>query len=354
MSDEKQNEIIIYRTDDGKSNISLFARDGSVWLNQTQMAELFATSKQNISLHIINILKDNELQKDAVVKDYLTTAADGKQYNVAFYSLEMILAVGFRVRSPRGTQFRQWAGRNLAEFMRKGFVIDSERLKNPDGRPDYFDELLAQIRDIRASEKRFYQKVRDLFALSSDYDKTDKATQMFFAETQNKLLFAVTHKTAAQIVLERANAALPNFGATSWEGKIVRKGDIFIAKNYLTADEIDSLNRLVTIFLETAELQVKRRRDLTMGFWKGNVESILTLNGFDGLNDTGHIRHEDMKQIVAARYEEFDARRKADAAAAADEEDMAELGEIEAQLVRRHNRGKRTKPNDDNPSGDTE
>ena len=165
---------------------------------------------------------------------------------------------------------------------------------------------------------------------------------MFFADTQNKLLYAVTHKTAAQIVLERANAALPNFGATSWEGTIVRKGDIFIAKNYLTADEIDTLNRLVTIFLETAELLVKRRQDLTMGYWKGNVESILTLNGFDVLNDTGHIRREDMKQIVAARYEEFDARRKAEAAAAADEEDMAELTDIEAQIVRQHNRAKET------------
>ena len=183
MNENPQNKIIIYKTDDGKSNITLLARDGSVWLNQNQLAELFATSKPNISTHISNILKEKELQENSVVKFYLTTASDGKQYSVAFYSLEMILAVGFRVRSPRGTQFRQWAGRNLAEFMRKGFVIDSERLKNPDGRPDYFDELLAQIRDIRASEKRFYQKVRDLFALSSDYDKTDKATQMFFADT---------------------------------------------------------------------------------------------------------------------------------------------------------------------------
>lgn len=338
MSDEPQNEIIIYQTEDGKSNISLFARDGSVWLSQAQMAELFATSKPNISVHISNILKEKELQEKSVVKSYLTTASDGKQYNVAFYSLEMILAVGFRVRSPRGTQFRQWAGRNLAEFMRKGFLIDSDRLKNPDGRPDYFDELLAQIRDIRASEKRFYQKVRDLFALSSDYDKTDKATQMFFAETQNLLLYAVTHMTAAQIVLARANEELPNFGATSWAGKIVRKMDIFIAKNYLTADELDSLNRLVTIFLETAELVVKRRQDLTMGFWKGNVEQILKVNGFDVLEDAVYVSNEEMKRIVAARYERFDARRKAEAAVAADEEDLAELNDIEAELVRRHNR----------------
>ena len=336
MNENPQNEIIIYRTADGKSAISLFARDGSVWLNQSQMAELFATSKPNISIHISNILEEKELQKNSVVKNYLTTASDGKQYNVTFYSLEMILAVGFRVRSPRGTQFRQWAGRHLAEFMRKGFVIDTERLKNPDGRPDYFDELLAQIRDIRASEKRFYQKVRDLFALSSDYDKTDKATQMFFADTQNKLLYAVTHKTAAEIVLARANAEMANFGATSWEGKIVRKGDIFIAKNYLTADELDSLNRLVTIFLETAELVVKRRQDLTMSFWKNNVEQILTMNGFEVLNNTGHISNKEMEQIVEARYAVFDSRRKAEAAVEADREDIAELEAFEAQIVSRH------------------
>ena len=174
-----EQELILYNSADGKSSVSLLARDGSVWLNQMQLAELFATSVPNISQHINNILKDKELTADSVIKNYLTTATDGKPYQVKFYSLEMILAVGFRVRSIRGVQFRQWANRNLAEYLRKGFVIDDERLKNPDGRPDHFDELLARIRDIRASEKRFYQKVRDLFALSSDYDKTDKATQMF-------------------------------------------------------------------------------------------------------------------------------------------------------------------------------
>ena len=171
MNDEK---IILYRTNDGQAALSLYARDGSVWMNQAQLAELFATSKQNISLHIINVLQDKELSADSVIKEYLTTATDGKDYSVAFYALEMILAIGYRVRSPRGTQFRQWATRHLREFLIKGFVMDDERLKNPDGRPDYFDELLARIRDVRASEKRFYQKVRDLFALSSDYDATDK------------------------------------------------------------------------------------------------------------------------------------------------------------------------------------
>ena len=339
MNEAPRDGIIIYTTDDGKSSISLFARDGSVWLNQSQMAELFDTSKQNISHHVASILDDKELRENSVVKYYLTTADDGKNYQVAFYSLEMIIAVGFRVRSPRGTQFRQWANRNLAEFMRKGFVLDDERLKNPDGRPDYFDELLARIRDIRASEKRFYQKVRDLFALSSDYDKTDKATQMFFAETQNKLLYAVTHHTAAEIVLERANAEQPNFGATGWAGRIVRKGDIFIAKNYLTADELDSLNRLVTIFLESAELRVKNRNDLTMAFWRSNVDQLLTFNGFEVLHNAGHVANREMEQIVAERYMTFDARRKAEEAAAADREDMAELEAMEARVIRKRGKG---------------
>jgi hypothetical protein len=186
---ENQN-IIIYNTSDGKASVLLLAKDGHIWMSQNQLAELFDTSVPNISMHISNILNDKELDEKSVIKDYLTTAADGKTYTVIFYSLDMILAIGFRVRSKRGTQFRQWANHHLKEYMVKGFVMDDERLKKPDGRPDYFDELLARIRDVRASEKRFYQKVRDLFMLSSDYDATDKATQMFYAETQNKILYA--------------------------------------------------------------------------------------------------------------------------------------------------------------------
>jgi hypothetical protein len=198
-----QQDIIIYNTQDGKAAVSLYAKDGVVWMNQNQLAELFDTSKQNISLHIVNILKEKELQENPVVKDYLTTATDGKDYNVTFYALDMILAIGYRVKSKRGTQFRMWATQNLKQYMVKGFVMDDDRLKNPDGRPDYFDELLERIRDIRASEKRFYQKVKDLFALSSDYDVTDKATQIFFAETQNKLRYAVTNQTAAELIVSR-------------------------------------------------------------------------------------------------------------------------------------------------------
>ena len=214
----EENKIIIYHTPDGKVSISLMTDDGTVWMNQNQLATLFDTSVPNISMHISNILEENELYKNSVIKDYLSTAADGKNYKVTFYSLDMVLAIGFRVRSKRGTQFRQWANSHLKEYMVKGFIMDDERLKNPDGRPDYFDELLARIRDIRASEKRFYQKVRDLFALSSDYDSTDKATQMFYAETQNKLLYAITSQTAAEIVVSRADPNERNMTLTSWKG----------------------------------------------------------------------------------------------------------------------------------------
>lgn len=327
--------LILYTSDDGKSSVSLYERDGSVWLNQLQMAELFATSKPNINMHIANILKDRELDANSTIKDYLTVATNGKSYNVKFYSLEMIMAVGFRVRSVRGVQFRQWANRHLTEYLRKGFVIDDERLKNPDGRPDYFDELLARIRDIRASEKRFYQKVRDLFKLSVDYDATDKATQMFFAATQNKLLYAITGHTAAEIVMNRAKADEPNMGLTSWKGSIVRKQDVIIAKNYLTADELDSLNRLVVIFLEMAEFRAKSRKDLTMSYWKENVDKILLANDQPLLLGKGSVGNEQMEAYAHAVYDDFHARRKAQDALDADAEDMQELFELEQELKRR-------------------
>ena len=282
--ENEQHDIIIYSTADGKTNVSLMTRDGKVWLNQSQISNLFGTSVPNICGHIANILKDKELEETSVIKEYLTTASDGKTYSVIYYSLEMILAIGYRVRGIRGVQFRQWATRHLSEYLVKGFVMDDDRLKNPDGRPDYFDELLQRIRDIRSSEKRFYQKLRDLFKLSSDYETKEKATQMFFAETQNKLLYAITHNTAAEIVSLRADASKPNMGLTSWKGSIVRKGDIIIAKNYLYEDEIDKLNRLVMLFLESAELRVKERNCLTLDFWRGNVDSLLSFQGYDVLH----------------------------------------------------------------------
>ena len=331
MDDDRQ-DIIIYNTADGKASVSLYAKDGMVWMNQNQLAKLFDTSVPNISMHISNILKEKELSANSVVKDYLTTAADGKDYKVTFYSLEMVLAIGFRVRSKRGTQFRIWANHHLKEYMVKGFVMDDERLKNPDGRPDYFDELLERIREIRASEKRFYQKVRDLFALSSDYDKTDKATQMFFAETQNKLLYAVTGKTAAEIILERADADKPNMALTSWKGSVVRKQDIFIAKNYLNEDEVDTLNRLVVIFLETAELRAKNRIDITMKFWHDNVDRLLAFNERPLLKGKGAISNTAMEEKVGEIYQLFDAKRKTYEAEQADQEDLAELKQLEEKI----------------------
>ena len=331
----EQSNIIIYNTDDGKVKVVLYAKDGNIWMNQNQIAELFATSIPNISMHISNILKEGELQQDSVIKEYLTTAADGKNYNVTFYSLEMILAIGFRVRSKRGTQFRIWANRNLKEYMVKGFLIDDDRLKNPDGRPDYFDELLERIRDIRASEKRFYQKVRDLLALSSDYDKTDKATQMFFAETQNKLLYAVTHQTAAEIIVSRADASQPNMALTSWKGNVVRKQDIYTAKNYLKDDEIDMLNRLTVLFLDSAELRVKERKDLTLNYWRNNVDALLDFQNKDVLKGAGTISNTQMERIVDTVYAEFNQRRKLYAAQQADKMDNDDLSALEGDVRNR-------------------
>ena len=324
--------IIIYRTADGRASVTLYAKDGKIWLNQQQMAELFATSKQLISHHIANILKERELSEMSVVKQYLTTAADGKNYNVVFYSLEMIIAVGYRVRGVRGTQFRQWATEHLTEYLVKGFTMDDERLKNPDGRPDYFDELLLRIRDIRASEKRFYQKIRDLFALSSDYDKSDKATQMFFAETQNKLLYAVTHQTAAELIVSRADANQPNMGLTTWKGSIVRKGDVIIAKNYLQNEEIDSLNRLVDIFLTSAEERVKGRRDLTLDYWRKNVDSLLTFQEKDILQGAGSITNYVAEETAKQVYDVFNTKRKQMEVQTADADDLKMLEDLERSL----------------------
>lgn len=271
------SELILYQTDDGKAQVKLRAEDGSAWLSQAEIAELFATTVPNANIHIRNILKEGELQADSVIKESLITAADGKRYRTKLYRLEMILAVGYRVKGVRGTQFRQWATTYLSEYLVKGFVMDDERLKNPGGW-DYFDELLARIREIRASEKRFYQKVRDLFSLSADYRAGDRGADQFFAEVQNKLLYAVTQKTAAEIIIDRARADAPNMGLVTWSGNRVRKQDVIVAKNYLSADEIDTLNRLVVIFLEQAELRVKQKQQLTLDYWPKNVGRLLEFN----------------------------------------------------------------------------
>jgi hypothetical protein len=331
-------DLILYTTEDGRSQIKLRAQDQTVWLTQLEMAELFDATKQNISLHLKNVFEDGELDPAATVKESLTVQREGSrqvQRPVTLYNLDAILAVGYRVRSPRGVQFRRWASTILKEYLVKGFVMDDERLKNPDGRPDYFDEMLARIRDIRASEKRFYQKVRELFALASDYDKTDKATQVFFATVQNLLIFAVTQKTAAELISARANPADPHFGLLAWKSDKVRKTDIVVAKNYLTEDEIDTLNRLVVIFLETAELRAKGKQETRMAFWKQNVDQIITSNGFPLLTHAGTISHEQMEARTGELYLQFDQDRKRTQAIEADRQDEADLQALESRIKRR-------------------
>ena len=332
------SSLILYTTDDGKSQIQLRAKDQTVWLSQREMAELFDVTTDNVGLHLKNIYEDGELSREATAEESSVVQTEGTrqvQRPVTLYHLDAILAVGYRVRSPRGVQFRRWASTVLKEYLVKGFVMDDERLKNPDGRPDYFDEMLARIRDIRASEKRFYQKVRDLFALAADYDKTDVATQTFFATVQNLLLYAVTQKTAAELIVSRANPADPHFGLLTWKGAQVRKQDIVVAKNYLTEDEADTLNRLVVIFLETAELRAKRQTITSMGFWRDNVGQIILSNGFPLLSGAGTVSHARMEQKLEPLYLDFDQRRKADEARVADAQDEAELKVLESAIKNR-------------------
>ncbi len=325
------SELILYTSEDGKTRLHLRVAGESIWLSQLEIAELFQTSKQNVSLHAKNIFADKELSQDSVIKESLTTASDGKNYRTKLYNLDLILAIGYRIRSPRGVQFRQWASTHLTEFLCKGFVMDDERLKDPGGW-DYFDELLARIRDIRASEKRFYQKVRDLFALSADYQVRERETALFFAEVQNKLLYATTSHTAAELIVKRADPDQPNMALTSWHGSRVRKQDVIIAKNYLTADEIDTLNRLVVIFLEQAELRVKQQRELTLDFWRDNVDKMLAFNDQAILDGAGSVSREQMEKVAYARYEAFDQQRRSVEAKAADVADLQALEQLEQAL----------------------
>lgn len=332
--------LILYTSEDGESRIQLRAKDHTVWLSQREMAELFSVSQDNVSLHLKNIYEDGELVREATTEESSVVQKEGEREvkrPLTLYNLDAILAVGYRVRSPRGVQFRRWASTVLKEYLLKGFAMDDERLKNPDGRPDHFDEMLERIRDIRASEKRFYQKVRELFALSSDYDKTDKATQQFFATVQNRLLYAVTQNTAAELITSRANPQDPHFGLLAWKGDKVRKQDILVAKNYLTEDEIDTLNRLVVIFLETAELRAKSRKETRMSFWRENVDQIITSNGFPLLADTGSISHKQMEHATTELYLEYDQQRKIEEAREADRVDEAELKALESKLKKRPN-----------------
>lgn len=331
------SELILYTSEDGTIRLDLRIDGQTVWLTQLEIAELFQTTKQNISIHAKNIFKEGELAEHAVVKESLTTAADSKRYKVKHYNLDLILAIGYRVRSPRGTQFRQWATTHLRDYLVKGFVMNDQRLKNPGGW-DYFDELLARIREIRASEKRFYQKVRDLFALSSDYRLREQETQRFFAEAQNKLLYAVTGHTAAELIVKRANPNAPNMALTTWSGARVRKHDVIVAKNYLTENEIDTLNRLVVIFLDQAELRAQQRQDFTLDYWRQNIDRLMEFNEQPVLQGPGSVSHDDMTTISHQHYEHFDAKRRQREAIDDDTKDLQSVEALEKNLKQK--RGK--------------
>lgn len=329
-------ELLLYRTDDGTAQFRLTEGDGAVWMNQIEIAELCQTSKQAISHHIRNILAEGEIQAEGTVKDNLTVQTEGRRRvsrSIKMYRLDMILAVGYRVRSPRGVQFRQWATATLGEYLAKGFVMNDERLNNPGGW-DYFDELLARIRDIRASEKRFHQKIRDLFALSQDHPDDPNASALFFTEVQNKMLHAVTGHTAAELVVARADATQPNMNLQSWTGARVRKADMVVAKNYLTATEIGELNRVVTMFLDFAEDRVSQRKHLTLDQWRTNVDRFITFNERPLLTGAGRISHDSMTQIAHDRYDAFDQQRKQREAIAADAADLDTLTAIETELTK--------------------
>lgn len=308
-----ESRILFYQSEDGTSRIEVRLEEGTVWLPQILIAELYQTTKQNISLHIRNIFDEGELHPDSVVKEYLTTAADGKQYRTKFYNLDMILAIGYRVRSHRGTQFRIWATERLREYLVKGFVLDDIRLK--EGRSiglDYFDELLERIRDIRASEKRFYQKIRDIYRLAIDYDPRADTTLAFFKTVQNKLHWAITGHTAAELIAERANARKPNMGLTSWKGAKVRKGDVTVAKNYLNEEEIRNLNRIITMYLDYAEVQAERRQPIYMKDWVQKLDAFLQFNEREILTGSGQVSMEVAKRLALEEYVKFSRRRIAE------------------------------------------
>ena len=327
-----KGEIILYRTDDGRDEIQLLADGDTIWLTQLEIASLFDTSKQNVSLHLRNIFKESELVEESVVKDSLTTASDNKRYQTKLFNLDAILSVGYRVRSPRGTQFRRWVTTTLSEYLIKGFAINDERLKEPGGF-DYYDELLERIRDIRASEKRFYQKVRDIFAqTSTDYDGSSELAHTFFATIQNKMLFAVTHHTAAELIVGRADPEKPNMALSTWSGGRVRKGDVSIAKNYLAEDEVSELNRIVTMFLDFAEDRASRRKETNMADWVSQTDRFLTFNERPLLSGAGNISHDRMKTITGKRFDTFDANRRSAESREAEQEHLQELDEFVKQI----------------------
>ncbi|MEI7922640.1 MAG: virulence RhuM family protein [Planctomycetota bacterium] len=298
-------QFLVYQTEDGKLKLDVRFEGETVWLTQQHMAELFQTTKQNISLHIQNAFSEGELREDSVVKESLTTAADGKKYATKFYNLDVIISVGYRVKSLRGTQFRIWATQQLREYIVKGFVLDDERLKNPDQPFDYFEELLQRIQDIRTSERRFYQKITDIYATSIDYDPTQEVSLNFFKTVHNKVHWAITGQTAAEIVHGRVDASKPNLGLTNWRGPVIRKPDVVIAKNYLTEPELAALNNLVEQYLIFAQGQAMRRVAMHMADWIKKLDAFLTLNERDILTHAGRISHEMAQAKAELEYDKF-------------------------------------------------
>ncbi len=310
---EKPTNILIYQAEDGKTHINVRMEGDTVWLTQSAMAELFQTSSQNITMHIKNIYAEGELSEEATCKDYLQVQSEGGrevQRTLKHYNLEVIIAVGYRVKSHRGTQFRRWATERLREYLVKGFVMDDERLKEGRGLgADYFDELLERIRDIRASEKQFYRKITEIYSLAVDYDPNAEITHEFYASVQNKLHWAITGHTAAELIAERASADKANMGLTSWKGKKVRQADVTVAKNYLAEDELRSLNRIVTMYLDYAEDQAERHQPMHMGDWAQKLDAFLQFNGRDVLRDAGRVSSEVAKALALSEYEKYNTAR---------------------------------------------
>ena len=343
---QPNSDLILYQTEDGRTRIQCRFENETVWLTQQHMAELFQTTKQNVSLHIQNIYEERELERGATVKESLTVQLEGKrsvQRRVEFYNLDVIISVGYRVKSLRGTQFRIWATQRLREYIVKGFTMDDERLKNPPGKGhiDYFDELLERIRDIRSSERRVYLRVREILALAADYEATEPETQVFFQTIQNKLHFAATGKTAAELIAERADSSQPNMGLMAWRSGVVRKGDVTVAKNYLREDEIEELNRLVVMFLDFAEDQARRRKQIFLQNWVTRLHDFLNLNERAILPDAGKVSRDEAHQLAEVEYERFAARRRA-ALEAQGEADL--LGLLDAEMKKLPKKPKPPKP----------
>lgn len=318
------SEILFYQAEDGQGRIRVRLEGDTVWLTQKLLAELFQVAVPTINEHIKNIYKEGELAQAATVRKFRIVQKEGSRdvkREVDFYNLDVILSVGYRVNSQRGTQFRKWATERLREYVVKGFAMDDERLK--EGRTfgtDYFDELLERIRDIRASEKRFYQKIRDIYKLAIDYDAAAEATQEFFQIVQNKLHWAITGHTAAEIIAQRVDAGKPNMGLTSWKGAKVRRQDVGVAKNYLNEKEVRELNRIVTMYLDYAETQAERRQPLYMKDWREKLDAFLKFNERQVLGHAGKVSMEVAKKLALDVYDEFERKRLSEEAARADDD----------------------------------